>query len=104
MKSIKIFLSCLVLLSVFASCNREQYQKLVEAESFKEKGGWVVDPQFVEQMGSPYLLAHGLGKPVGNAITEFTIPSGKVPCMGKNQKLGTWKMGSPRQVSVNNKW
>ena len=49
MKSIKIFLSCLVLLSVFASCNREQYQKLVEAESCEVKGGWVVDPHFVEQ-------------------------------------------------------
>ena len=26
---------------------------LVEAEAFADKGGWVVDPQFVEQMGSP---------------------------------------------------
>ena len=26
----------------------------VEAESFADKGGWVVDPQFVEQIGSPY--------------------------------------------------
>lgn len=46
---------------------------LIEAESFDEKGGWVVDPQFVEQMGSPYLLAHGLGKPVENAGTAFRI-------------------------------
>ena len=42
---------------------------LVEAESFRHKGGWVVDPQFVEQMGSPYLLAHGLGRPVKEART-----------------------------------
>src|SRR5438067_12994638 len=33
---------------------------LVEAESFSNPGGWVVDPQFMDQMGSPYLLAHGL--------------------------------------------
>ncbi len=38
---------------------------------FKEKGGWLVDPQFVEQMGSPYLLAHGLGKAVNDAKTTF---------------------------------
>src|SRR5690606_41874959 len=48
---------------------------LIEAESFDKKGGWVVDPQFVEQMGSPYLLAHGLGEPVENASTKITFPT-----------------------------
>ncbi len=43
---------------------------LVEAESFDNHGGWVVDPQFVEQMGSPYLMAHGMGEPVENAGTK----------------------------------
>ncbi|MDR3232506.1 MAG: FAD-dependent oxidoreductase [Planctomycetaceae bacterium] len=47
---------------------------LVEAESFREKGGWVVDPQFTEQMGSPYLTAHGLGKPVRDAVTTVKFP------------------------------
>jgi hypothetical protein len=47
---------------------------LVEAESFKDCGGWVVDQQFMDQMGSPYLLAHGLGVPVANASTEANIP------------------------------
>ena len=42
---------------------------LVEAEAFKSKGGWVVDPQFMDQMGSPYLLARGLGHPVEDAST-----------------------------------
>ena len=46
---------------------------LIEAESFQEKGGWLVDPQFVELMGSPYLLAHGLGRPVMDAKTRFAI-------------------------------
>ena len=49
-------------------------QLLVEAESFLNAGGWVIDQQFVEQMGSPYLLAHGMGKPVENAKTEVTFP------------------------------
>ena len=51
---------------------------LVEAESFAEKGGWVVDPQFVEQMGSPYLLAHGKGRPVADAKTKVNIKPGRV--------------------------
>lgn len=47
---------------------------LVEAEAFAEHGGWLLDPQFIEQMGSPYLLAHGLGQPVTNARTEVDFP------------------------------
>ncbi|NNE91081.1 MAG: FAD-dependent oxidoreductase, partial [Verrucomicrobiales bacterium] len=47
---------------------------LVEAESFKNHGGWKLDTQFVEIMGSPYLLAHGLGKPVEDAETTVKFP------------------------------
>lgn len=47
---------------------------LVEAESFAEKGGWSTDAQFIDAMGSPYLLAHGLGKPVADASTEVLVP------------------------------
>lgn len=46
----------------------------VEAESFTHKGGWVVDQQFMDQMGSPYLLAHGIGNPVEDAWTEVSFP------------------------------
>ncbi len=42
---------------------------LLEAESFEDPGGWVIDQQFMDQMGSPYLLAHGLGEPVNDAVT-----------------------------------
>jgi hypothetical protein len=47
---------------------------LVEAEAFIDKGGWVVDQQFMDQMGSPYLLAHGLGVPVKDAVTTANFP------------------------------
>jgi hypothetical protein len=60
-----------VLLLVINGCSIELLQ---ECESFEEPGGWVVDPQFVEQMGSPYLMAHGLGEPVENASTSISIP------------------------------
>ena len=48
---------------------------LVEAERFQNKGGWVVDAQFIEQMGSPYLLAHGMGTPVKMAETPVNVPA-----------------------------
>lgn len=47
---------------------------LVEAESFENKGGWIVDQQFMDQMGSPYLNAHGMGVPVEDASTTVTFP------------------------------
>jgi hypothetical protein len=48
---------------------------LVEAEGFAQPGGWVVDPQFMDTMGSPYLLAHGLGRPVADAVTTLEVPA-----------------------------
>lgn len=42
---------------------------LVEAEAFDDFGGWVLDSQFDLEMGSPYLLAHGNGRPVADATT-----------------------------------
>ncbi len=50
-------------------------QILVEAESFSKPGGWQLDTQFIEIMGSPYLLAHGLGNPVQDATTEVAFPA-----------------------------
>ena len=47
----------------------------VEAEAFTDKGGWVVDQQFMDQMGSPFLMAHGLGVPVADAKTTVSIPA-----------------------------
>lgn len=44
---------------------------LIEAEQFHSHGGWTVDSQHIDQMGSTYLLAHGLGEPVADARTRF---------------------------------
>jgi putative heme-binding domain-containing protein len=52
---------------------------LLEAEQFAQTGGWDVDQQFMEQMGSSYLLAHGLGVPVKDATTTANdgfLPNG----------------------------
>jgi len=51
---------------------------LVEVEGFEDLGGWVIDQQFMDLMGSPFLLAHGLGEPVKDAVTTIRFPkSGK---------------------------
>ena len=46
----------------------------MEAESFEDFGGWVIDQQFMDYMGSPFLLAHGMGIPVKDAITKIAFP------------------------------
>ncbi|MCK4959697.1 MAG: FAD-dependent oxidoreductase, partial [Planctomycetes bacterium] len=51
----------------------------VEAESFEIAaddafGSWVVDQQFMDQMGSPFLMAHGLGNPCCDATKQVTFP------------------------------
>ena len=47
----------------------------IEAEQFADLGGWELDQQSMDQMGSPYLLAHGLGIPVKDATTTIQFPS-----------------------------
>ena len=46
----------------------------VEAENFENPGGWVIDQQFMDLMGSPYLMAHGMGTPVADAETTVDFP------------------------------
>jgi hypothetical protein len=71
MKALTVFL--FFLLTVNSLTGAELF---VEAESFKEKGGWVVDQQFMDEMGSPYLMAHGMGEPVRRAATLISFPTG----------------------------
>ena len=66
-------IGCLVL-SATGLCRESTISVLVEAESFDHHGGWSLDTQFIRQMGSPYLLAHGLGKPVEDATATITFP------------------------------
>lgn len=53
----------------------------VEAEDFAEKGAWRVDTQFTHLMGSAYLIAPGVGRPIGKAVTGVELPSD-----------GTWRV------------
>jgi len=75
----------------------------IEAESFEKNGGWVIDTQFIDIMGSPYLLAHGMGKPVADASTMVTVPAAgtyRVWVRTKNW-VGPWKApGAPGRFQV----
>lgn len=46
----------------------------VDAEDFRDYGGWTLDTQFVHLMGSGYLIAGGTGAPVADATVQFTLP------------------------------
>lgn len=66
-----------LLVALIATAQAEHL--LIEAESLRDPGGWSLDTQFLDSMGSPYLLAHGLGNPVKPASGETAFP-----------KPGTW--------------
>ena len=46
----------------------------IEAEDFADYGDWRLDTQFVQQMGSAYLIAAGVGRPIADAATEVQVP------------------------------
>ena len=73
MKSVKF--ACLAAASLMA-VGAFSETVFIEAESFESWGGWVNDTQFMDQMGSPYLLAHGMGSPVADAKTKFVVTKG----------------------------
>ena len=68
MRHLVFVLTMLISSSAFAA------EVLLEAEGFADHGGWKLDSQFLDVMGSPYLLAHGLGKPIANAVTAIDFP------------------------------
>ncbi len=76
---------------------------LVEPESAKELGGWVVDQQFMDIMGSPYVLAHGLGEPVADAImpANFAKPGKYRVWIRTRDWVAPWKApGAPGRFQV----
>jgi hypothetical protein len=75
----------------------------IEAESFADLGGWSLDTQFIVGMGSPYLIAHGMGKPVADARTKFTAPQagGYHIWVRTKDWVGPWKApGAPGRFKV----
>ncbi len=100
MKIHPLFLAAISALSAVAF---SADQVLVEAESFHEPGGWVLDTQFIEGMGSPYLLAHGMGEAVKDAVTTVRFPgTGKYRVWVRTMDwVARWKaQGAPGKFQV----
>ncbi len=94
----------ILILCIFTINPTKAQDLLLEAESFDDKGGWVVDPQFIEQMGSSYVLAHGMGIPVVNAKTRVNFKKQgeyKVWVRTKNWVPGEWEAPGKFQIKVN---
>jgi ribulose 1,5-bisphosphate synthetase/thiazole synthase len=94
-----------LLASLFACTTVSAQQVWVEAESFASHGGWVLDTQFIDVMGSPYLMAHGMGKVVKDASTEVELPAGEYTLWARTKNwVGPWDApGAPGrfEISVN---
>jgi len=80
----------------------------IEAETFQTLGGWVIDQQSMAQMGSAYIMAHGMGIPVPDANTACAIPlAGEWTVWVRTRDwTAPWKRGTPAgrfQVLVNGK-
>lgn len=70
--------------------------KLVHCEQFEQLGGWKLDTQFVVEMGSPYLLAHGLGRPVDDATTTIELEAGEYTVFARTKDwVARWNAGNP---------
>lgn len=126
-----VFLAVSVLNNATVAYAQKQEIVLLEAESFDDYGGWTLDAQFIDQMGSPYMLAHGLGIPVKDASAVVNFPQtgkykifvrtrdwvapygpGKFELLIDNKPLrttfgdkgnGNWFWESGGEVSVNSK-
>lgn len=94
-----------LLASLLACTTINAQQVWVEAESFANQGGWVLDTQFIDVMGSPYLMAHGMGKVVKDASTEVELPAGEYTLWARTKNwVGPWDApGAPGrfEISVN---
>jgi len=76
---------------------------LIEAESLADLGAWVIDTQSIDQMGSPYVLAHGLGVPVKNAAGTVEVPApGRYRVLVRTRNwVGPWNApGAPGRFQV----
>lgn len=95
-----------IAISVFWTASAVRAESiLIEAESFTDHGGWTNDTQFtaLPDVGSPYLMAHGLGRPVRPAQGELTTTDGGTYRLFVRTKdwVAHWKApGTPGRFQV----
>ena len=74
----------------------------VECESFRDLGGWVVDPHSMRQIGSSYVMAHGYGTPVKDAVTTSKFPAaGRYAVWARSRNWNAvWTKGAAGRFQV----
>ena len=63
-----------------------------------ERGGWGLDQQSMPELGTPYLIAHGLGEPVGDAVANFRLE--KAGSYHVWVRTRNWHAGDPGRFHV----
>lgn len=72
----------------------------LEAASFQHLGGWVVDQQSMAEMGSAYVMAHGLGVPVPDASTVCHVPEAATWQVWVRSRDWTARWGRGRSAGI----
>ena len=96
-------LKTVALLLIFSTTSFTKDVVFIEAEGFDDHGGWVLDQQFMDLMGSPFLLAHGMGSPVDDAIThvDFAEPGEYQVWIRTRDWVAPWKVaGAPGKFKL----
>ena len=89
--------SALFMLAAMVASGGAEARVEVHPQSF-DAGGWSLDSQFMDVMGSPYLLAHGLGARVLDAKAEVAFPeSGEYRVWVRSRN---WADGAPGKFRV----
>ena len=96
----KRFVSVVAVACAFAAVAKD-LRVAAYPQSF-DAGGWGLDVQFMDTVGSPYLIAHGRGIRVVDAVAKVLVPkSGKWNVWVRSRK---WVEGAGRfRVSVGGK-
>ena len=98
MKKIGLVVAALAAVSsYFADAPSGSVRTDVYPQTF-DQGGWSLDCQFMDVMGSPYLLAHGMGRPVTDARARVSLPKpGKYRVWVRSRN---WAEGAPGRFAV----
>ena len=96
MKQYTVILICALLLGN-SNAMAADNEIWVEAESFSTLGGWLIEQQSIDQMGSAYVMAHGMGVPVADAVTTVDVPvDGNWQVWVRTRDwTAPWKRGKP---------
>lgn len=70
--------------------------QFIQASTFDDLGGWFIDTQCIQAMGAPFLMAHGVGTPVKDAVTTIQLPKGSCHAWVRTRDwTAQWKRGTP---------